>query len=397
MSSSVGYYYSAAEVEAERVRALRADLAALRVRFDRARHQATALSVGVPKVRIRAGETSAELTATIGGLRAAVEAVEGRLDTAWSQRWRERIRESASARTPSAAGLSAADELAADRARTTGEAEQRAARARESAMNDARRLVEQDGPRCDPADLERLTEELGKLARLEKVADVRAGALGFALEVKESVVRRKTADVAEEVRAALLTLVPEAPEAERDQLAEAVRAAVDPETMRNAVHQAVERADVARCRSTVAVAAAEALTAAGCTVGDDFATLLADRREAVARLDGDPKGYGVLVRLPDDGARIMAAVVRSETVEADADRDVAAQRGFCDVTLPKLVGSLDAGGVKLGETPFLRLEPGRRAVPAVDADRLPRTRKVKKTRAAYQAGTEQRQRERRDG
>ena len=155
----------------------------------------------------------------------------------------------------------------------------------------------------------------------------------------------------EEARASLLQLVQEAPEAERAALAESVQSAADPQSWRTTVYQAVERADVARARDQVATAAARALTEAGCVVGEDFATVLASQEEAVAAFDGKPPGYGLLVRLPAEGARILAAVVRSDTAE---QRDVEAQQGFCDTMLPALVSSLRAGGVRLDEQPFLQ-------------------------------------------
>jgi hypothetical protein len=383
MSSSVGYYYSAVEEEARRVRELRVQFAELRVRHDRARTRAATLKVTVPKAKTVIASDTATLTTAVTELRARVDRAEQELDAAWQVRWRERMR----VVTPSApaATTSAIAELTEHRARSANrsaeQAADRIAEQKRRVVEDAKGWLEASAAQCDPADVDELTGELAALSALERVDDVRSANLRFAERINESKKRRRQREQADEVRATLLALVEDAPEAERAALADSVRAAPDPEVWRTPIHQAVERADVARGRARVAEAAAKALTDAGCAVGWDFATLLSTREEAVVAFDGTPPGYGLLVRLPSDSAQIMAAVVRSD----DSDQcDVEAQQGFCDTMLPALVTSLRSGGVRLDERPFVHLRPGEMAVPVLRDGRLRSTGRGRKPEGVQQ-------------
>ncbi|WNV85318.1 hypothetical protein [Umezawaea sp. Da 62-37] len=373
MSSSVGYYYSAVDVEVARARELRGELAGQRARFDRVRARAAGLSVAVPRVKENSSGDSTALAAEVERLRAAITQAEQQVESAWDDRWRDRLRRVV-APAVAADDRSATDELADQRTERTRERNERNTRARQSAVDDAWNLVRAEGKRCASEDLDGLVRQVTALSELSSVDDVRSGALRVASAVAESVERRKVARIAEEKREALLALVAEAPEDERERLADEIRKAADPGNLSAAVHRAVERADVARHRADVATAAAKALTAAGCVVGADFATALTDREEAVVGFSGKPPGYGLLVRLPGDGASFVAAVVRSDGVTGGAEVDKGVQETFC-TRLPMILETMRVAGVAVESTAFMRLEPGQRPVPAVPAARLPSTRK----------------------
>ena len=371
MSSSVGYYVSPVDLAAQRRRELRGEIAALRARLDALRRRASALGAETAqgtKVRPRAGSDVAELETMATILREAIQDASRQVDVFWTRSLSKQIA-SKGQRRATVTPLAAARADAVD-----AKAKERQDLIRQRAIADVERLLRDAGARCDPADLSGLTTKFQLMSTMDDTEAVRSAALEIAIGVREAVERHKLAERHDHKRAVLLELLHDAEPADRDRLSAAVRDADDPEPLSEQVHQAVERADLARHRRSVADAAAAALVEAGCVLGEDFATLLVDTEEAVVRLGGEADDYGLLVRLPAEGTRLLTAMVRSADAHPDDDEDVRVQQDFCDSTLPGLVESLREGGVELDPAPFLRTEPGQRPTTPLPPERLPRQR-----------------------
>lgn len=356
MSSSVGYYLSAADIEATRRRGLRAGIAVERARLRAAYQRAAAVGVQLERGSRRDHTTKEDvatsvLEAELDVLEAEVRRIQQDVDTRLTKRLTERISRSAPPSTESFATVGRSDE---HRARTaTSAGAEREAGARAAAFRDARVLLTRSAGRCDPVDLAELTELVECLADNESLAKVRADALVVAVRIKESIERRKAADEVAQVRVRLISLLADALPEERASLTDAVSRADQPTDFESAVHDAIHRADLLRERRRVAEIAMSALAGAGCALGDDFATLLVDHNEAVIPLPHQPD-HGVLVRLPADGTKLMAAVVRAG--DEPSEHDVDAQRTFCTEVLDHLEDGVRAGGIQLTE--FVRRLPG---------------------------------------
>jgi len=378
MSSSVGYGYSYVDLEAQRQRALRAEIAQLRQRLAMLREQSTAVAAKRTRRRTlvrRAAATgtaaertasSAELGSVVTKLTAEVAQERARLDTALNGMWADRLATVTTSRTTTPTGVHAvAGATAPETATETAPAAVRA-----DALATADTLVRNNAGRCDTADLSRLDDLLGELAAASTADDCHDLLFEVRSVVKDSIDRRRRAEETELVRSRLLALAEDATEDERDHLRTAVEIAHDPEALRERVMYSVGRADRARARAVVAEATADALREIGCEVGEDFTTRLANGGQGVAAFTHDVgDGYGLLVRLPDDRAQLQAAVVRRVGVDPDPDRERLVQQDFCDVGLRQAVHRLGDSGIELHET--LRLEPGRRAPQPVDPDDWP--------------------------
>lgn len=398
MSSSVGYYVSAADREAARQRALRAEIATLTAALARTRNRAAAAKVRVGKgsrlAGSRDGASSTELSSEADALRDALVREQSELDRRLSDQLSQRIGRFSTVRSRTADPVT---ELAQKRtAKQVPETHAvREQQRRRAAVADAANLLATSASSCDPADLSHLTHLVEELSALEggDVAEVRGAALGVATEIMESVRRRKHADRIDEQRARLLSLAEDALPEDRQRLLDLISAAADPADVEEQVHRSVHQADLAKERVRVATAAMAALAQAGCSVGPDFATMLIDGEQAVVELDGEPD-YGVLVRLPADGGQLLAAVVRDDAEQpepgidaAQRDRDIAAQQSFCDAVLPAVTSALNQGGVEVNPQAFLILEPGRRPVASAPPDRWSRPadrRARRRTRQAVQ-------------
>lgn len=372
MSSSVGYYVSAADIEAQRRRALRGDVVSALARLADTRARARKVGVSVPAV---AGERDVgnasieELEALLQRATTAIDDATRSVDARWKERWRAELGKAA--RGTVGTGLSAQDELA--RARPAPDRDTGALR---GALADAESLIERNGHRCDEEGLAAAREVFDELAATTALARARALSLEIAVIVKGSIERRRGAVERESDRARLLELIHDVPPADQDGLRALVTAATDLDAVAETVYQAVERADLAQHRQKVADATAAALADVGCLVGEGFESMLVTETQAVVGLDGQD-GYGLLVRLPADGTTLLTAVVRAEDQDATGKRAHAVQSAYCTETLPELDVKLREHGVLLDAQPFLRAEPGRPVPPAPAP--LPRRRR---TRAA---------------
>jgi hypothetical protein len=383
MSSSVGYYVSAADREAQRQRELRAEIATMTAALARTRNRAAAAKVRVGKgsrlAGSRDGASSTELASEADALRDVLAQEQLELDRGLSEQLSQRIGQFSAVRSRTTDPVT---ELAHKRT-LEPVADTHAVRERQrrrAAVADAANLLATSASSCDPSDLPRLSRLVEELSTLEhrSVAEVRGAALGVAAEITESVRRRKQADRIDEQRARLLSLAVDALPEDRQRLLDLISAADDPADLADQVHRSVHQADLAKERVRIAAAAMSALAQAGCAVGPDFATLLIDGEQAVVELDGEPD-YGVLVRLPAEGGQLMAAVVRDDaelrepTISAaQRDQDIAAQQSFCDGVLPAVTSALNQGGVEVNPQAFLILEPGRRPVASAPPDRWSR-------------------------
>jgi hypothetical protein len=403
MSSSVGYYISAADIVAERRRELRAEIAAAYARLTELQAHASAL--GLPKLVVTAMEVErgravtevAELEAIATRARQAVLDATVVVDAEWTERWRGRIAAMAPAR--GAPNATAAAELARHRERqaTPAAGERRSdPEALRHVVKDVERLIGGSGHRCDPIDLDAVWSAFGELTALDSVDRARTQALEIAVLVSRSIAHRKEALAREERRVRLLNLVDDALPPERDELSAALGETTDPPAYEVLVHQAVERADLARHREHVAEATADALAELGCVVGDDFETLLVDQAEAVVALGDDRPGYGLLVRLPQSGAQLMTAIVRAQDKPGEGAEDLSVQQDFCQNTLPQLEGALRDLGVPLDTGPYLLRPPGHALAPAPSGE-LPQratSRKPRRRRPAHRTVVQERHRER---
>jgi hypothetical protein len=382
MSSSVGYDYSYIDIEAQRRRVLRAEIAELRHQLAAVRSQAAGLQrfgrrvVGRGDVAaVGLDATSQQLDVVAGALRAAIASARDEVDHARTEFWEDRVGAALKAdpSTRPATGT-ATEELAQQRAAAPAAAVPlQTAAELEAVVGQAEGLLVAEGHRCDPADLELLQRLLTELRTLDRLAAVQQQAFEIRAVVTESIKRRERDHEVATVRARLLTLVEEALPDDRERLRALVTTASDPGGLTGQVAQAIERADKVRNRRAVAQATAEALGEIGCEVGESFVTLLAERGETVAAFDQTWPGYGLLVRLPEQQTKLLAAVVRRADVPSSPARDLQVQEGFCADQLEEVVGRLRKR-IGISPTPFVRLAPGQRPVAAVGPERWPTAR-----------------------
>lgn len=120
MSSSVGYYVSPADIEAQRRRALRADIAATLARLAEMRAHGRSIGLTVPAVagehrtdRITDIDELEELRAQVSS--AVADAAEA-IDAGWSRRWHATIGKATLGTKSAGSGVTAAQELVRSRA-----------------------------------------------------------------------------------------------------------------------------------------------------------------------------------------------------------------------------------------------------------------------------------------
>ncbi|GLY47434.1 hypothetical protein [Lentzea sp. NBRC 102530] len=353
MSSSVGYYLSAADVEAQRRRDLRAGVASALARYDGVRARARGIGLTIPAVRAGFTDdtTSDELQELLRRVTTALDHADESINDAWRSRWQAEFGKVA--RHTVVTGLSARDELA--RAQSEPDRETLAVR---SAVADAESLIESQGHRCDEQGVASAREAFTELVEATTVVRARTLSLEIAVIIQKSVARRRAATTLEAERVRLLELVRDAAAAEQESLRELVMTTADLDAAAGAVFGSIEREDRARHREQVADAAAQALEELGCVVGEEFESLLTTENEAVVGFRAQD-GYGLLVRLPEDGQSLLTAVVRADDRAASGVHALAVQTAYCDETLPELHAKLRERGVHIGDAPFLRGEPGR--------------------------------------
>lgn len=382
MSSSVGYYVSAADIEARRRREARADVVSALARLTDVRVRARRVGVQIPAVRADFTEdtTSDELQELLRRVHVALEGADDSVNAAWRRRWRTEF--GVVAGDTVVTGLSAQDELA--RAKSEPDRDTLAVR---GAIGDAESLIVGQGHRCDGEGIESAREVFAELARATTVVRARALSLEIAVIIRKSIARRTEAATLEAERVRLLELVRDARPADQESLRELVSTTTDLDAAAYAVFDSVEREDRAQHRRKVADAAAAALAELGCAVGEEFESLLTTEQQAVVGFHAQD-GYGLLVRLPEDGGSLLTAVVRAEDRAASGEHAEAVQMAYCDETLPELHAKMRERGIQLGDTPFLRADPGR-PVPVAPAP-LPGRRR----RSATGTRAEEKRRER---
>ncbi|HEU5028555.1 MAG TPA: hypothetical protein VFV01_26825 [Spirillospora sp.] len=371
MSASGGYDYSYEDLERMARRGHRARLAELRARADLLADQARRTAGRRSGVTVAWDEPAGDVSSTVleSVVRQAEEAVEEaarRVDALVTGALLGKLGAPAATGTGKAAATAAPAEPASYRAPELD-------RARAAARERVGKTLRTDGPRCDPDDLEALADELARLDAAPGVEQVRIQEARIRQRVARSIKERADREEAALVRAKLRTLVAHAPAGRRAALLAAIESERDLRALTALVSEAVAEADRAAAPALVAAAAADALTAIGCEVGADFTTVLASDGESVVALDGArwaADRYALLVQMDPESRRLYTAVVRRRDEPADADADVAAQRRYCDDDIPGLLRrEMAAGGVHLDEA--LRLEPGRRPMPTVEAGRWP--------------------------
>lgn len=373
MSSSVGYYLSAADIAAQRRRGLRAEIAVVHTRLEEVRAHAKAL--GLPRLAVAAvervgeGTDVTELEAIASRARQAVLDATAAVDAQWTQRWRGRIAATVPRRAaPNVTTVAQRAQHREHQVTPTGAERRPDPEAVRRVVEDAQRLIAGSGHRCDPADLDAVRSAFDELTSLDSLDRARTQALEITVLVSRSIDRRKQLLALHERRVRLRNLVEDALPPERDELRAALREATDPSEYEVAVHQAVERADLARHRTKVAKDAADALAELGCAVGDDFETLLVAQTEAVVTLGDDRPGYGLLVRLPQSGTQLMTAIVRAQDKPSEGPEALSVQQDFCEHTLPQLTDALRDFGVPLDGEPRVLRAPGHRIPPPPSGD-----------------------------
>ncbi|GAB1510354.1 hypothetical protein [Actinophytocola sp. KF-1] len=368
MSSSAGYYVSPVDLAAQRRRELRGEIAALRTRLATLERRARAVRVRTEQVHgDDASEDNTVLENTVERLRDAISSAQSRISDAWTSRWQEEI--AAVAPAERARSRSATAELHDSRQRQ--QPADTGATRRRAAIDDVARLMRSAGPRCEPADLAELSGKLAEMSTMDNLGAVRAAALDLSVTIRDAVERHKIRDAGDELRSRLLDLLGEALPADQDRLRTEIESADDCRPLRDRVHQAVERADLRKHQDVMVQAVADALTEAGCVVDKAFSGMLLAHGEAVAGLREPDDDYGLLVRLPADGGKVLTSVVRGEDLPPDPAHDVRVQQTFCAATLPAITASL-AERVTVDPHPFLMIDPGRMPMAAAP---LPSTRR----------------------
>ncbi|MFD8974073.1 hypothetical protein [Streptomyces sp. NPDC059593] len=403
MSNSAAYRWTYVDVEAERRRELRAQLARETARSRDLHAQAKALRrvhrtarVDVPVVTASSQAGSAELAQVLESARRDNDRAEAELSRAAARVWSAPSEETGHARPaptrpsgPSAADIAAG--IAADKAR-------RASSVREAALAEAEALLERDGSACDPADLPVFARRLEALRQAGTAETARTLLTDLGVLVHRSAVRRRKAARAAELRATLLERLEDASPEDRRRLTPLVTDAPDPFDLAEDVARAVTRETTARNRTIVADTLMEVLRERDYAVGDDFADLLAEDGSVVVPFgpsgttEGDPpedgsdlgregtgmpegvgmpEGYGLRITLAADRTGLTTALVRAPAAgsdggaeawvetdteagaETDAEADARIQRWFCDEQLPRLEDAIRGKGVALDRTAVL--------------------------------------------
>lgn len=382
MSNSAAYQWSYVDVEAERRRELRAQLAQEITRSRDLRGQAKALRrvhrtarVDVHVVSVASQADSGELAAALDSARRINERAEAELRRVAAGIW------SVPAQEDRPAARRAGAKTVAATARPSAQ-EERVAQVRAAKLVEAEALLERDGPGCEPDDLPLLARRLEALRNANSVESARTLFADLGVLVERSTRRRRVAARTAALRARLLDRLEDAGPDDRRRLSAALAEAPDPAHLAREVEWAVARADTARYRSAVADTLMHVLRERDYAVGDDFADLLAGDGSVVVPFGAAaedsgaaavPEGYGLRVMLAED--RLTTALVRAPEVGTDdggttsdpgAETDGRVQRWFCEDQLPSLEDAIREQGVDLDRTSAL--PPGvRRTAVAPDA------------------------------
>ncbi|WP_327290235.1 hypothetical protein [Streptomyces sp. NBC_01198] len=383
MSNSAGYSWSYVDVEAERRRELRGQLAQETARTHHLRGQARSLrrayrtpKVDVHLVSVPASADSAELAAALESARRTNEQAEAELSRIAADVWTV---------PPGSEADTGAEHAAAPAAQpaAVAAAPDRTAQVRASALVEAEAMLRRDGASCEPDDLPVFARRLAALRQAGSADEARTLLHDLGVLVHKSTQRQRHAVRLAALRARLLDRLEDASPADREHLTAAVKQAPDPSHLEREVQLAVAAADTARHRSTLADTLMQVLSERRYAVGDGFADLLAEQGSVVvpfgeaadaAEASGAgavPDGYGVRLALARDRPGLTTVLVRAaeagfddtagdeqdggaadgREAAAEADREV--QRWFCDSQLPAIEDAVREQGVDLSRTSAL--------------------------------------------
>ncbi|MGW7239428.1 hypothetical protein [Streptomyces sp. NPDC054804] len=368
MSNSAAYEWTYVDVEAERRRELRAQLAQETTRSQNLRGQARSLrraygtaKVDVHVVTVSGSADSAELAAALDSARAVNERAEAELARAAAGVWSL----PPAGKQTKGSGRPATRPAPAPAARPKAD---RTEQVRAAALVEAEALLTRDGPSCEPDDLPLFARRLDALRQARSTEEARTLLHDLGVLVHKSTQRQRNAVRTAALRARLLDRLEDADPAERERLAQAVREAPDPSHLEGEVDLAVARADTARHRSTVADTLMRVLRERDYAVGDDFADLLEENGSVVVPF-GEADGYGLRLALAPDRPGLSTVLVAESEADPETDRDV--QRWFCDEQLPGIEEAVRAHGVDLARTSTL--PPGVRPTAVVPDGSWPDT------------------------
>ncbi|GAA2296763.1 hypothetical protein OKJ48_30625 [Streptomyces kunmingensis] len=369
MSNSAAYEWTYVDLEAERRRELRAQLAQETARSRNLRGQARSLrrAYGTAKVDVRilsvpGSADSAELALALESARSVNARAEAELARAAADVWAPSADKSA--RQEDKSGRTAPSRPATRPAAPTTAAragEEHAARARDAAVTQAEALLSRDGASCEPEDLPVFARRLTALRQARTADEARTLFHDLGVLVHKSTQRQRDTARRTAVRARLLDRLEDASPEDRDHLSAAITEAPDPTHLEREVDLAVARAETARHRATVADTVMDALRERGYAVGDDFADLLTDEGSVVVPLGTAAGGadtetaasgnYGVRVALTPDRPGLNTVLVARTGAPAEADQQV--QRWFCEDQLPGIEDAVRRQGVELARTATL--------------------------------------------
>lgn len=223
MSNSAAYQWTYVDIEAERRRELRAQLAQETTRSRNLRGQARSLrraygtaKVDVHIVGVAGSADSAELAAALDSARAVNERAEAELARAAADVWslppaRDKQRTENDARP----ALNPAARPKADRTEQV----------RAASLVEAEALLTRDGPSCEPDDLPLFARRLDALRQARSTEEARTLLHDLGVLVHKSTQRQRDAVRTAALRARLLDRLEDAEPEDRERLAEAVREA----------------------------------------------------------------------------------------------------------------------------------------------------------------------------
>jgi hypothetical protein len=372
LSNSAAYNWSYVDVEAERRRELRAQLAQETTRSHNLRGQAKSLRrvyrtarIDVDIVTVSGSADSAELAGALESARRINQQAEAELSRAAADVWSLPPAEE----TDRNAGKERA--RPEPTAQANQAAQERTAQVRASALVEAEALLHRDGPSCEPVDLPVFARRLEALRQARGAEEARTLLHDLGVLVHKSTQRQRNAVRLAGLRARLLDRLEDAAPEDRERLAAAVAESPDPSHLEREVERAVSEADTARHRSTVADTLMRVLSERDYAVGDDFADLLAEDGSVVVPFgEGSvPDGYGLRVALAPDRPGLTTVLVAEAEIDAESDRRV--QQWFCDEQLPDIEDAVREQGVDLARTSAL--PPGVRPTAVVPDGSWPDT------------------------
>lgn len=344
--------------------------------------ETTAAATGVavrfdPPAAVRSGADSAAYRAAAAALeaaaQAAVEAAAAVRQECADARFAAQVARitAASAATPVESVASHQRESAVKSAETTSAPVAEVDRAR-TAERVQRRLsalaaVDHDGGRAQLL--------VGDIAKAQKQSRVDLLISELDAMVRDGQAAAERAGVVAQVRADLEALAAriqdiqgEAADAVRQQVTHLIATEVlaVPSALGATVDQLVAVVDAEADRHHVVASMQRALEQLGYTLGPEFETQLENNR-GTAIVSGPMAGYGVKVRMERDSNRFTAQAVKSDAVITSAEKDMEAERAFCD-DFGEMVAMVRGDGIELNVD--IDVDPGVTAVQEVAAEQV---------------------------